>query len=146
MCGKSKIYLLDTNIVSELSKSKPNENVIKLEKQFHDESCLSVITYFELRSGIYAIKDNARATKLLDFFETNIVNKYEILDYTKTIADINLMIFGKLAITGKKPPIQDSMIAATALAHNMTLVTRNVKDFSNIAEITDLKIENWFLE
>jgi len=38
------------------------------------------------------------------------------------------------------------MIAATALAHNMTLVTRNVKDFSNIAEITDLKIENWFLE
>ena len=56
------------------------------------------------------------------------------------------MIFGKLAIIGKKPPIQDSMIAATALAHNMTLVTRNVKDFSNISEITGLKIENWFLE
>lgn len=142
----SHLYLLDTNIVSELTK-KPHSQKVEDAVFSNVENCvLSSISWYELLVGMNR-KDEGKGKEMLRYFYYNYVShEFSILPYTKEIADINAKVFAELVKMGKTPQLNDSMIAATAIAHSLTLVTRNVKDFMYIADVAPLKIENWFDE
>jgi predicted nucleic acid-binding protein len=123
-------YLLDTNVISELVKVKPNPNVIKWFEQISTSTTfLSVLTLGEIRKGVENVKDNKRKQRLLIWLEydLNEMFKTRILEISIAVADR----WGRLQceITRTLPAI-DSLIAATALHYDMSLVTRNTEDFS----------------
>ena len=124
-------YLIDTNVISELVNPKPNPNVIAWFTHIPTESTfLSVITIGEIRKGVEKIKDNKKKSRLLMWLEHELLKIFDerILDISIHIADR----WGRLQcqVTRTLPAI-DSLLAATALHFDMTLVTRNTDDFSD---------------
>ncbi len=122
-------YLLDTCVLSELRKPKANPGVVAwLAGIQPDEAFLSVLTLGEIRRGIELrrAKDQAAARSLerwLIGLETHYADR--ILAITPAIADR----WGRLSLT-QPLPVTDGLIAATALEHNLTVVTRNTEDFA----------------
>ena len=124
-------YLLDTNVISELVSTKPNSNVLTWFEQIPNHAFfLSGLTFGEIRKGIEKIKDNKCKKKLLIWLEHDLIDMFgeRILTITMQVADR----WGRLQnqVTRTLPAI-DSLIAATALHYDMTLVTRNTGDFSD---------------
>ena len=123
-------YLLDTNILSELFKKQPEPKVSRwLEAADQDSLYLSVLTVGEIRKGIEKMQQGSRKTRLIQFLEKDIPDQFEerILSVDLKVAEA----WGLLEAQAHRPlPTVDAMLAATALAHNLTLVTRNTQDFS----------------
>lgn len=139
----NKIYLLDTNIVSEFSKQRPNENVLALYEARKDLCAISAVTWQELVFGVSKMPEGKRKT----YIEKCLVEykeDFEIIPYDEFSADICGQLSGTCAKSGKNLPCFDSQIAATAIANGMILVTRNTADFAEAAECSFLKLENWF--
>ena len=140
------IYLLDTNIISEVTKPFPNEAVVK---KIQDTIKLSTIASVSFEEMLYGVKRSAPGKKkddLFDFCVDHIQANYEIIPFDIHASWINSDIRERLEKKGRKAPLADSMIAATAIANNMILVTRNVNDFDDIKEVSALMVENWFEE
>ena|SRR3990167_3190100 len=126
-------YLLDTNVISELMRQKPNHSVIALLSQTDMNSLyLSVLSIGEIRKGIEKVLDPKRKQKMALWLEQEIPHKFH-----NRILPINLAVadrWGRLQHQTKRSlSAIDSLIAATALHHDMTLVTRNTKDFCDCA-------------
>lgn len=141
---KNGIYLLDTNIVSEGAKIRPNPKIAEKLDVFSDFCKISTISWYEIQKGIKRLPAGKKKDFLMAYAEEQIAAIYDFLPYTKDCADIQSDIYTKLESAGKNAPYQDSQIAATALVYNLILVTRNVKDFESIVSYFPLKIENWF--
>ena len=140
------IYLLDTNIISEVTKPFPNQAVVK---KIQDTIKLSTIASVSFEEMLYGVKRRASGKKrddLFDFCVDYIQANYEIIPFDIHASWINSDIRERLEKKGRKASLADSMIAATAIANNMILVTRNVKDFEDIKEVSALMVENWFEE
>lgn len=122
-------YLLDTNIISELVSKKPNPHVVQwLAKIPANNTFLSVLTLGEIRKGIEKVSNLNRKQQLLIWLENELPSMFHqrILPVTSDVAEH----WGKLQAQVKRSlPAIDSLLAATALHHDMTLVTHNVKDF-----------------
>ena len=123
-------YLLDTNVISELVKSVPNQLVLNWINAIDDEKLyLSVITIGEIRKGIAGIKDSQRQHKIYHWLEVELPDYFEdrILNIDIKVADM----WGQLQSKNKAHilPAIDGLIAATAKTHDLTLATRNTKDF-----------------
>ncbi|HJD65274.1 MAG TPA: type II toxin-antitoxin system VapC family toxin [Rickettsia endosymbiont of Diachasma alloeum] len=122
-------YLLDTNIISEIQKKKPNPQVVSWLSIIHTSQLhISCITIGEIRKGIskLAKKDKAVSLKLEKWLEGIII------DYDKRILDIDREIceeWGELMSIDGTNPI-NTLIAAQAKQHNMILVTRNTKHYN----------------
>lgn len=139
------MYLLDTNIVSEIRKisnGKANKGVVEWFKTAETGSqFISTITLFELQKGVLLAahkNDFVKADALqawLDTIRFNFTGR--TLPVNKKVA----LYCAALHIPNPKPAF-DSLIAATALAHDLTLVTRNTSDFENIP---NLRIVNPFI-
>ncbi len=135
-------YLIDTNVISELRKGKKADlNVCNwFEKVKEEDIFISVLTLGEIRKGIEQRRHRGDETqaKILEMWlqQIEFQMKDRILPITNEIADC----WGKLGVPNPLPVI-DSLIAATALVHNLTLVTRNVKDIKQI----NIKMLNPFL-
>lgn len=137
------MYLIDTNVISEIrKKTKANPGVRKFFKQAAEQDYklyLSVITVGELQRGLQLIKhrgDHKQAAMLEAWLDT-ILSEYadRILDFCVTEA----RTWAALRVPCYENAI-DKQIAATALTHGLTLVTRNEQDF----EGTGVKVENPF--
>ena len=139
-----QIYLLDTNIISEPTKLSPNENVIQKLADNLEYSCISAITWAEMLSGIKALPDGKRKNGLLDYSIEYVQKQYEILSFDASAANIYSDLYERLKIKGSPAQRFDLMIASIAISNNLILVTRNVSDFKDIAENSNLMIENWF--
>ena len=124
-------YLLDTCIVSELAKSRPNIGVIDWLKSQEPESLfVSFITIGELKKGIAKRGGDARAMALEKWLQTEILESFtdRILPVEKSVSLEWGRICGEAESIGRKRPAIDALIAATASVHKMELVTRNVED------------------
>ena len=125
-------YLIDTNVLSELRRKSPDPGVVTWFSQRPPATLhLSVLTLGEIRKGIEGVGDEVRKQSLIDWLETDLPTFFtgRILDVDGAVADR----WGRLvAAAGRPLPTIDSLLAATALAHDLVLVTRNTKDFAGL--------------
>ena len=132
------MYLLDTNILSELIKKRPNPNFIKrLRSQSPQSLFTSSICVFELRFGS-ALRDDLNTfwARITD----EIISRINVLPFGENEAHLAGDILAQLQKTGLKIGIEDVFIAATTIINRCVLVTANIRHYSRIK---DLKIENW---
>ncbi len=139
-----KKYLLDSNIVSEPTKPVPNQSVLDLIERNRFSCSMCSVSYFEMLHGVLRLPDGRRKERLMAFLNEVVFPFYDFLPYDMKAARIHAEMLSKLEKSGKPVPFQDSIIAAVAIANDLVLVTRNTKDFQNIADECPLKIENWF--
>lgn len=125
-------YLIDTNALSELRRNQPDSRVLSwFERRPSVTLYISVLTLGEIRKCIEIVADDTRRQALLDWLETDLPAFFSgrILPVDERVADR----WGRLvAAAGRPLPAIDSLLAATALAHDLVLVTRNVKDFADL--------------
>lgn len=123
-------WLIDTNALSELKKRRPHPGVARWFTQHSAGSLhLSVLTLGELRKGIDAMAEGSRKASFRDWLETEVPDYFagRILDIDTRTADR----WGRLCAEARRPlPAIDSLLAASALVHGLTLVTRNLADFT----------------
>ena len=125
-------FLLDTNVISELVRPKPEPKVQAwVAATDEDLLYLSVLTLGEIRKGISWLKDASRRAALEAWLDSDLALRFagRILPIGQAVADR----WGRLtAQTASKSqlPVIDGLLAATALHHNLTLVARNTKDIA----------------
>ena len=138
-----KAYLLDTNIVSEFSKDKPNEQVLEFYRARKDLCAISAITWQELIRGVSKLPEG-RKKQYLEKCLSNYEEDFDVISYDKFASQICGEIQAAAEKDGKKVPFYDSQIAATAISNGMVLVTHNTSDFEQFKEKTFLRLEDWF--
>lgn len=127
-------YLLDTNLLSEWTKPRPNSGVVAwLAEADEDRLFISVITLAELRHGVERMAIGARRRQLDEWLRNELTLRFEgrILPIDVAIADAWGRAVAHCETKGRPMNAMDAFIAATAVAHKLTLVTRNVKDFAD---------------
>ncbi len=121
-------FLLDTNIISELVKPRPEANVTAWIEDT-DESLLylSVLTFGEIRRGIAALPQSRRRATLEAWLDKDLRTRFEgrILNIDLEVADRWGLLTAAARNDGIVLPVIDCLLAATALEHNLTLVTRD---------------------
>lgn len=126
-------FLLDTNIPSELVRPQP-ELKTWVAAQSLDTLFISSVSFGELRKGIFLRSPGKRRAELEAWIETDlsILFSSRVLSVTRSIAERWGVLEGQRQLVGRPLNAPDGMIAATALEHGLTLVTRNVKDFAEL--------------
>jgi predicted nucleic acid-binding protein len=126
-------FLLDTNIISELVKPRPEPAVVGFVSST-DETLLflSVLTMGEIRKGIACLPRAGKRALLESWLDSELAVRFagRILDINGAVADRWGWIAGRAAAAGTTVSVIDSLLAATALHHNLTFVTRNSADVS----------------
>ena len=126
-------YLLDTNVLSEFLKKSPNEGVIRwFDKSHEEQQQISSFSIAEIQKGLSKLPPSSRRAELVNWFE-KVIDRYEdrILSFGLETARIWGDLTADLEKRGLILPVIDSLIAATALEHDLTLVTRNEGDFED---------------
>lgn len=127
-------YLLDTNIVSEFTKSQPDSALIGwFLRHQNDELFLSVVTIGEIQQGIARLPASQRQRDLDSWLNQSLLMAYadRILPIDTAVAMQWGTLAARLMGIGKKTSVLDGLIAATAVLHSLTLATRNIADFIN---------------
>lgn len=133
--------ILDTCVISEFIAKQPNPKVVEfLDSLDTDDAYLSVITIGEIIKGIEKLPASRRKTELSDWLQDDLLARFQgkILPLDTDVIVEWGMLVARTELAGKAMPAIDSLIAATALANKMILVTRNASDF----EAAGIKIIN----
>ena len=126
-------FLLDTNTVSELVSVTPNQRVLDwMDAADENRLFLSAMTLGEIRQGVAALPQSKKRTRLETWLEVDLQTRFagRILAVDGAVADRWGWIMAQAQVKGMTLPVVDGLIAATALHHNLTAVTRNVSDFA----------------
>jgi toxin FitB len=126
-------YLLDTCLISELVAKQPNQKVLDwVDAQVPETLYLSVITIGEIAKGICKLTPSKRKESLTTWLNETLPNRFEHRILTLDVSTMVLWgnLVGQLEQNGRPLPAMDSLIAAIALQHSLSLVTRNEKDFA----------------
>jgi predicted nucleic acid-binding protein len=133
-------YLVDANVLSEPTKPVPDARAIEWLRHNEREIAVDPIILGEIRFGIHLLAAGKRRRRLEHWFKAGVSNIVCLpwdaaagLRWAKLLADLRR--------TGQTIPIKDSLIAATALVHGLTVVTRNEADFKK----TGVKVVNPFV-
>jgi predicted nucleic acid-binding protein len=124
------VYLLDTNILSEIAKSRPNSSVLARfratadEQMFTSAVCIEEI-HFGIRAGPHSELVRARMA-------TKVLHRVTVLDFDEATAKVAGEMRGEWKLRGAPVGYRDGLIAATAKAHGLTLETRNSKRFDTL--------------
>ena len=124
-------YLLDTCLISELVKKEPNPAVVNwLDEQDEQKLFLSVLNLGELQKGIRKLPDGVKIDEPQAWVALDLVERFtgRILDLDLETALCWGRLQGEAEQAGEKLPVMDSLIAATAAAHGLIVVTRNIRD------------------
>ncbi len=136
-------FLIDTNVISELrKKSRCDKSVQAWQNSIQSEySYVSVISMMEIRSGIISAKRKSPefSDVLNEWYELQVKQAFN-----KRVIPIDLMVseYCSVLLNQRTRPLADTLIAATAHVHGLTLVTRNLADFSDTG-ITVVDPWNW---
>jgi len=128
-------FLLDTNIVSEWVKPHPKSGVAAwLAEADEDRVFVSVITLAEVRYGVERLAASTRRKRLNEWLEEELPLRFEgrILNVDSKIADACGRTIARAEALGRRIDAMDALLAATAEAHDLILVTRNVSDFDPV--------------
>ncbi len=125
-------FLLDTNVVSEWTKPRPDSGVVDWLAQIDEDAVfLSVVTFAELRHGIERLPASKRRKQLDEWLRGELPLRFEqrILQVDGAVADEWGRLVARHDALGRPIHAMDALIAATAHVHTLTLVTRNASDF-----------------
>lgn len=126
-------YLVDTNCISELVRPKPDVRVTEWMEAVDEELLyLSVLTLGEIRKGVAGLLQGKRKTRLEAWIEVDLQARFSgrIVPIDYAIADRWGLLAGDAKRRGKALSVIDGLLAATALHHNLTVVSRNAGDFT----------------
>ncbi len=126
-------YLLDTCVISELIKKKPDSKVVQwIAQQEENNFFLSVLTFGEIHKGIDKMPMSKKKHKLHNWVEFDLKERFEkrIISFTLEVATTWGKIQALSELQGEAMPTVDGQIAATGLAHDLTVVTRNTSDMA----------------
>lgn len=133
------MYLLDTNVLSELVRREPSPRVVaRFEAAPEEDLFTSAICVEEIAFGVNTAPAGNR---IWQRFETEILSFLTVLEFNLNTAVTSGALRGDSKRHGRAVGYADTLIAATARAWGLTLVTRNVRHLENV---DDLKVENWF--
>lgn len=124
-------YLLDTCAISELVKKHPNEKIVQWIKECDEDAVfISVLTLGEIQKGISKLDDNRRRIKIQKWLDSDLRDRFaeRILPISLEVALTWGVIEGESSNKGRPLPVIDALIGATAVTHNLTVVTRNERD------------------
>jgi predicted nucleic acid-binding protein len=127
-------FLLDTNCISELVRPKPEPRVLDwMEAADEATLYLSVLTVGEIRKGVAGLAQGKRRTQLETWLEVDLRTRFSgrIMPVDGAIADRWGLLTAEAKRKGNPLSVIDGLLAATALHHNLTVVSRNASDFSN---------------
>lgn len=138
------LFLLDTNIISELFRNSPDTSV-SAKINFHQNRCaIASTTWNELLYGVNIMPEGKRK----DFYTSILINiiqsRFQIISLDSHAALIQADIRSRLKEKGTPKDYPDTEIAAIAVSNGMILITRNKKDFEPMTEISPLMLDNWF--
>lgn len=125
-------WLLDTNVLSELRRKAPDRRVVQwVSDRPVGTLYLSVLTLGEIRKGVEQVADAKRRAAVVDWLETDIPARFSgrLLPVDMAVVECWDRL---LAAAGRHLPTVDSLLAATALAHQLVMVTRNARDFRGL--------------
>ena len=133
-------FLLDTNVLSEVTRPQPDRKVLTWLSKNVNQSYVSVLSMGEIWNGVESLPKGRRRTNYENWF----LEQTE--DFKDRIISLELSVViewgtysADQAKAGHKVGVIDSLIAATALAHNLTLATRNIRDFPNVSTLNPWK-------
>ena len=134
-------YLLDTNIVSEPARVRPNAGVLSRLRQHRDDVCIAAPVLHELQYGLSRMPEGVRRRDLAAYLVALLATSLAVLPYDQKAALWHAGERARLEALGRVPAHFDGQIAAVAATNNLALVTRNTRHF---VEFADLRVENWF--
>jgi predicted nucleic acid-binding protein len=126
-------FLLDTNCISELVRSKPDPRVLEwMETADETMLYLSVLTMGEIRKGLAGLAQGKRRSLLETWLEVELQARFSgrVVPIDAAIADRWGLLTAEAKRKGKPLSIIDGLLAASALHHNLTIVSRNTSDFT----------------
>jgi predicted nucleic acid-binding protein len=121
-------YLVDANVLSEAIKSRPNDRVLEWLAANEADFVVDPIILGELAIGIRVLPRGRKRTRLESWFES-VVERIDCLPWDAAVSQRWAQLVADLRRRGQPLPVLDSMIAATALSHGLTIATPNVRDF-----------------
>jgi len=126
-------YLLDTNIIAELGKPQPQTNLVTFLSNLR-WAWLSIITLHELHYGLALLPQGRRRTRI-ESTMTELISQYRdyLIPIDQQEAQQAALLRASFKRQGKILHLADSLIAGTAKVHNLTLATRNTKDFDGLS-------------
>ena len=128
-------YLLDTNVISEVRKPQPEPRVLQwLDALDEDRAYLSIATLAEIRRGVGLLPDGRKRSALAHWLENDLIDRFDgrLLPLDGAIAFAWGDLMANTKSRGQALSTMDGWIAATAIVHDLTLVTRNRKDFRHL--------------
>jgi predicted nucleic acid-binding protein len=133
-------FLVDANVLSEPTRPEPDPKVIQWLVRHEREIAVDPIILGEIRFGILLLPEGKRRQRLEHWFETG-VERLHCLGWDANTGLRWARLLADLRARGRSMPVKDSLIAATALAHDIIVVTRNRRDF----EAAEVEIVDPFL-
>ncbi len=125
-------FLLDTNVLSEAMRKQPSSRVLKwIGEQVEESLFISVITVGELRRGSLILSEGKKRRSLLRWIETGIKAEFanRILPVDTAVMERWADLQAATMKAGRRLPVMESLLAATALTHDLSLATRKMADF-----------------
>lgn len=132
-------YLVDANVLSEPTKLVPESTVLEWLQQNERQIWVNPIIVGEMKYGILKLPEGRKRRALLEWYHAGI-NLIPLVKMDLETSNCWALLLADLRKRGKAMPIKDSLIAASAKQHGLTIVTRNVKNF----QVTGLPIHNPF--
>ena len=133
-------YLLDTSIVSEPVKPRPNPRVLARLREQGDVCAIAAAVWHELRFGVLRLPPSKRRETLERYLDEVVRVAYPILPYDEAAADWHARERARLERVGRPPPWVDGEIAATAAVVGAVLVTTNPRDFRRFRGV---RVRDW---
>ena len=133
-------YLLDTDILSEPTKAKPQAHVVSRIEQDDGSIAIPAPVWHEVLQGFHRMPDSPRRRDIERYLMSSVSNIFPVLPYDKAAAEWHASERARLSRLGRTPPYADGQIAAIAAVNSLILVTGNAADYDGFE---GLKIENW---